>query len=557
MKQVFNAFKVIWTVLRGKERFYFVGTFLLCLTRAFSYLAFAQVLACLTAKAVGSDAVFFGITLPSSLNFLSVAAINFAAMAFFLILSTFARNMMQRFSESVAKTRYREYALKEILSLRKNMDLKHTAGEIIFIVESSSDAVSDFIKNLNINIVPYIFSSIIASVYLFFINVYVGLSALLMAVFIFIVAMWRTNHDKKLFKSMDVINSKVNNNISNCINNLPFISFINSTNHEIQLLKQKHKKYNKIVAKRMNIHIFYWTLIYIMEYAFMFLATFLLVQGSGNVINIDTIVLLVSYLDRLFSPINDMGYNLNLLSNYSMRVCRLAELSPSVEDRLNQQERLKNERQEINYLRGHKIEKIQMKDIEIEIGQFHRMGLNATFEAGKITCVCGPSGSGKTTLIGCLLGLKEYKSGEIIINDKLAVSSLFYLSNKINLTLQNCTIFDRSVMENIAYPNKKPNTFAMKNIKKFELEEVAKRTDNDSVNLVDQLSGGEKKRISFVRAVSRRGDIYIFDEPTNDLDAENVQRVLQMMQKVKTHDIVIVVSHDERVIEISDEIINL
>ena len=97
----------------------------------------------------------------------------------------------------------------------------------------------------------------------------------------------------------------------------------------------------------------------------------------------------------------------------------------------------------------------------------------------------------------------------------------------------------------------------MKNIKKFELEEVAKRTNNDEANLLEQLSGGEKKRISFVRAVSRRGDIYIFDEPTNDLDAENVQRVLQMMQKVKTHDIVIVVSHDERVIEISDEIINL
>lgn len=498
---------------------------------------------------------FFGITLPSELTFIEVAAINFAAMAFLLMFSTFARNMMQRFSEGIAKTRYREFALREILTLRKNMDLHHTSGEIIFIVESSSDAVADYIKNININVLPYIVSSIIAATYLFLINSIVGACALGVALFIFAIALWRTKQDKKLFKDMDQLNAKVNNNISNCVSNLPFISFINSTNHEIELLRQKHGKYNKIVAKRMNIHMFYWSLLYIIEYGFMFLATFLMSKTTS--IQIDTIVLLLSYLDRLFSPINDMGYNLNLLVNYSTRVCKISQLSPSPEERLNQQEKLQQERKQINYLRGHKIEKIEMKDMEIEIGQFHRKGLNATFYAGQITCICGPSGSGKTTFLGCLLGLKEYKRGEIIINDKIHISSLFYLSNKINLTLQNCTIFDRSVMDNIAYPKSVPNSFAKKNIKTFELESVAARENNESGNLLEQLSGGEKKRISFVRAISRRGDVYIFDEPTNDLDVENVERVLEMMQKLKKNDLVIVISHDQRVVDISDNVIYL
>lgn len=435
------------------------------------------------------------------------------------------------------------------------MDLKHTNGEIIFIIESSSDAVVDYIKNLNINIVPYIFSTIIASIYLFMINSVVGICSLTMAILIFAVAMWRTQMDKKLFKQMDIVNSKVNNNISNCINNLPFISFINSTNHEIELLKQKHKKYNKIVVKRMNIHLFYWSLLHILEYSFMFLATFLLTRTYA--FQIDTIILLISYLDRLFSPINDMGYNLNQLVNYSTRICRMSEISPAPEDLKNQQEFLQKDKPQINYLKRHKIEKIEMKDIEIHIGQFHRKNLNATFEAGKITCIYGPSGSGKTTLLGCLLGLKEYESGDIIINDKIKINSLFYLSNKINLTLQNCTIFDRSVMKNISYPNETPNSFAMKNIKKFKLEKLISRTENENVNLLEQLSGGEKKRISFVRAVSRRGDLYIFDEPTNDLDNENVKNVLEMMLKVKKNDIVIVVSHDKRVLDISDNVINL
>ncbi len=75
--------------------------------------------------------------------------------------------------------------------------------------------------------------------------------------------------------------------------------------------------------------------------------------------------------------------------------------------------------------------------------------------------------------------------------------------------------------------------------------------------MAGQLSGGEMKRIAFVRAVSRRGDSYIFDEPTNDLDADNVSNVLAMMQKVKTNNIVIVISHDKRVVNIADKVINL
>ncbi len=558
MFQIFSAYKTIWKVLKGKERFFFVCIFFLCSLRAFSYLGFAQMIACLTAKALGNQAYLFGFRLPNSLSFLAVCAVACATMAFLLIYNTLARNLMQRFSDGIAKERYREHALQEILALRKNMDLKRSNGEVIFIVESSSEAVSEYIKSININILPYIVSTVIATTYLFNINSLVGGLALVVAVLIFFVAIWRTQQDKKLYKEMDFVNSKVNNNISNCINNLPFISFTNSAVHELKILKEKHGKINKIVTKRMNIHMIYWTLLYIFEYAFMFFAVYFLISKYGFAkVGIDTIVLLVSYLDRLFSPINDMGYNLNQLVNCSTRVCRIRELSPTQDEKLDQEAKLETEKKKIHYLRSHKIHKIEMRDIEIEIGQFHKEGINATFEAGKITCICGSSGSGKTTLIGCLLGIKEYKSGKILINDIFEISSLFQLSNKINLTLQNCTIFDRSVVENIAYPNADLTAFMEKNIKKFQLSKAIERTNNSELSLSGQLSGGEMKRISFVRAASRRGDVYIFDEPTNDLDPQNVINVIQMIKKLGENDIVIVITHDKRVMNMADNVIEL
>ena len=69
------------------------------------------------------------------------------------------------------------------------------------------------------------------------------------------------------------------------------------------------------------------------------------------------------------------------------------------------------------------------------------------------------------------------------------------------------------------------------------------------------MSGGEKKRISVARGLLRESKIYIFDEPTNDLDNKNAQNVIKQINKLKKNAIVIVVSHDERVMKKADQLI--
>ncbi|MDE6583568.1 MAG: ABC transporter ATP-binding protein/permease [Clostridia bacterium] len=292
-----------------------------------------------------------------------------------------------------------------------------------------------------------------------------------------------------------------------------------------------------------------------MEYCFMFFGILLLSRSVGvNSIGVNTIILLLSYLNKLFSPLNDLGHNINLIANDAYKVSRIFEFVPAADERFNPgEDKLENKR-----LRKEKICKIDIRNLEIEIGTFHKKDLNMSFEAGKLSCIVGASGSGKTTLIGCLLGLKEYKSGDIIINNKYKVNSLFYNSSKVCLTLQNGCIFDRSVMDNLCYPMHTPNKNINKNIKRFKLENLIQRTQNlDNFNLEKVISGGEKKRISFVRTASRRGDVYIFDEPTNDLDTENVEKLLEVIQRLKKKNLVIVISHDKRLVSISDYVYDI
>ena len=96
----------------------------------------------------------------------------------------------------------------------------------------------------------------------------------------------------------------------------------------------------------------------------------------------------------------------------------------------------------------------------------------------------------------------------------------------------------------------------MKNIKYFSLKKLFKQ-EKERKESINSLSGGEKKRLNYVRCISKDAQIYFIDEPTNDLDDENVKKVVSMLDKLKDEAIVVVVSHDSRVISRADNLLTL
>ena len=121
---------------------------------------------------------------------------------------------------------------------------------------------------------------------------------------------------------------------------------------------------------------------------------------------------------------------------------------------------------------------------------------------------------------------------------------------------QDSILFDRSLKENISYPDDVLNEQAETLIEKFGMEKVVNRNVETSIKNV--LSGGEKKRVDLIRTLSKNKDIYLFDEPTNELDSENVKITLEEIRNVaQKNKIVIMISHDDRCFEIADEVIYL
>lgn len=137
----------------------------------------------------------------------------------------------------------------------------------------------------------------------------------------------------------------------------------------------------------------------------------------------------------------------------------------------------------------------------------------------------GQSGAGKTTLINAICGLREIESGNLIVNGQQQMRNLYNFRDKIVYLFQDSILFDRSLKENLAYPDDELNDRANELIDRFNMKKLLNRKVDTSIK--NLLSGGEKKRVDIIRTLSKDKDVYLFDEPTNELDSENVIKVLE------------------------------
>ena len=166
---------------------------------------------------------------------------------------------------------------------------------------------------------------------------------------------------------------------------------------------------------------------------------------------------------------------------------------------------------------------------------------NITFNIKKniITIIKGPNGAGKTTLLKILFGMLKPTSGSL---QRLFDSE----KHELSYIFQNSVFLNRSVEENLNHVlfckniNKnKWKSIILSVLKEFNLDYML------SLNL-KSLSGGELQLLALVRGILIHPDILFYDEPTNNLDRDNVETIAKMIYKFHLDgSSIIIVSHDD------------
>ena len=142
------------------------------------------------------------------------------------------------------------------------------------------------------------------------------------------------------------------------------------------------------------------------------------------------------------------------------------------------------------------------------------------FPDRQLTVLVGSSGCGKTTLLRMLAGLEEPTEGEIFIGDK-EVAHVPAWDRNIAMVFQSYALYPHmTVFKNIAFPLEARRT-PRKEIKR-RVQETAEILGLTELldRLPRQLSGGQMQRVAIGRAIVRRPDVFLMDEPLSNLDAK-------------------------------------
>lgn len=191
-------------------------------------------------------------------------------------------------------------------------------------------------------------------------------------------------------------------------------------------------------------------------------------------------------------------------------------------------------------------------------GQDILKNVNLKIGTGKFIAITGPNGSGKSTLAKIIMGIENPDSGTIIFNNQ-------------NITKMSVT--DRAKL-GIGFAFQQPVTF--KGIKVKDMIELAtgKKIDlatacsylsdvglcaNEYIDreLNSRLSGGELKRIEIAMLEAKNSELTIFDEPEAGIDLWSFNSLINIFNKMheKANSSVVVISHQEKILNIADDII--
>jgi ABC-type sugar transport system ATPase subunit len=178
--------------------------------------------------------------------------------------------------------------------------------------------------------------------------------------------------------------------------------------------------------------------------------------------------------------------------------------------------------------------------------------LSFTVKEGEFFSILGPTGAGKTTILKMIAGIEPITSGKILFND-IVVNNLPPHERNVSMAFETYNLYSHfSVYENIAFPLRAPK-WKLNLSKEEERKRVVEIASFLGIETLlerrpQALSGGQKQRVSLARALVRKPQVYLLDEPIAHLDAKlkfSTQTLLREFA-VNYGSTIVYVTHDYR-----------
>ena len=192
--------------------------------------------------------------------------------------------------------------------------------------------------------------------------------------------------------------------------------------------------------------------------------------------------------------------------------------------------------------------KVELKGVVKRFGDVRVVhGIDLEIRDNEFIVLVGPSGCGKSTILRMVAGLETVSDGEVHIGDR-CVNEVSPKNRNVAMVFQNYALYPHmSVHDNMGFslamakkPQNEINDKVRKAAEMLELEDYLNRKPA-------ALSGGQRQRVAMGRAIVRQPDVFLFDEPLSNLDAQLRTQMRMELKKLhmKFSTTTIYVTHDQ------------
>jgi len=456
----------------------------------------------------------------------------------------------------------RKYIIEEIIERHKSNyeDLK--LGEILTKIINSPYILYDVFQNVRNFLFTNLFFIVSTFLYLFYHNKILGLVYLVCIVAVVGICYKYTQTCEKKVIDSETIYDFTHEEIEDTLSNLLSIYTSEKTKDEKDRLwdySLKTSQSERILNKCNNNFKIIYSVTFIIIFIVLNLVSFKLYLN--NTYKIGTLVSIVIINYSILTTLMSIYYDTQFFIDTKGRV----DILKAFLNRLPENSKETYDPNNIEKLS--KIKETTIKIKNLTFGYTDKPifeNFNLTLEPNVTTAIIGTIGSGKSTIAKLIIRLKDYKKGQILLNNiEINKVPIDKLRAVIGYIPQHPKLFNRTLYENITYGiDEKISEKQIFNIlKKNEINDIIpdfKRLMNKKVGKSGSLlSGGQRQIVWLLRFLFNKHKAIILDEPTSSLDKKNKEKVIRLIQELEKTKTIILITHDKELLKYTKRTIEL
>ena len=416
------------------------------------------------------------------------------------------------------------------------------SGTIISRVNSDADEVADVINTI-LNYLAEIFVGIGFIVYIFFVNVYMGLYIICGIILLFFFYQFYQNYNYKTRKKGKIVRDKEVGMTTEIARGMRDIKSLNIKDNILKVFyKQTHYRTHISIDRAKYGNGMWYAILAcqaVVQIGSFLLGIYLLSLGA---LTLGGLLLIMMYYNKISSMILGTQRIIEEVKNASVaaeRVCEILDDKEFPKETFGTKT-IKNPKGEIEFSK-----------VFFSYDKVTPVFENLSFkvESNEAVAFVGKSGQGKSTILSLIPRLYDVDAGKITI-DGVDISKLSEngLRDLVTVVPQAPYIFNASIRENLKFVKEDLTDEEMIEVcKKAQIHDFIMSKEKGYDSIVGEngviLSGGQKQRLAIARALLKNSKIILLDEATSALDNENQHKIQAVIEDLTKDHTVIIVAH--------------